>query len=297
MTFRQPRGYVRNIPAFREICEGVRPSVSDVPLTAYTGLPHVRVDEIHHDPIVLDPGTLVGTATGTYGAGTLFPCTFITGGAGIPSGILAAGSTEGSNTWGLPDSTEVALACGIIKPLGVIFQPIYSFLLQTRYTNYKRVDNVGILTDYVISIPAINYEEAAIFAGDLVMAGSGCKYGIGADTVTSATTAAAYLAGRYARYNSSAYLAAERVVGRCLRKLLLGATTGTAGETLETAISNGTFTISSAAQTEFAQLAKVQTVPGLGLSGSGTSGIPAYLLKARCDAAKNFYALTLLIRL
>jgi len=297
MALRIPRGYARNIPYFREVCEGVRPSVQDLPLTAYTGLPHVRVDELHHDPIVLDPGTLVGLATGSVGQGTVFPCTFVTGTVTTPSGILAIGSTEGNSAWGLPDSTTIQIACGYIKPIGVIYQPIYSFLLQTRYSNYQRTAAVGILTDYVISVPAINYEEVVINAGDLVMVGSGCYYGVGANTITSATTAGAYLAGRYAKYSSTAYLAAERVVGRCLKKLALGTSTGTAGETLDAALSAGTFTISTAAQAEFANLAKVQTVPGLGLSGSGTSGIPAYLLGARSDSSGTFYALTILIRL
>lgn len=299
MAIRIPRGYARNIPYFREVCEGVRPSVQDLPLTAYTGLPHVRVDELHWDPIVLDPGTLVGLATGTLGLGTLYPCTFVTGagGAGAPSGLIFQGSTEGNTAWGLPPATAGQHACGFIKPIGVIYQPIYSFILQAKYSNYQRTAAVGVLTDYVISVPAINYEECAIMSGDLVMVGSGCQYGIGASVVLSATSAADYLAGRYARYSSTAHLAAERVVGRCLKKLALGTTSGTAGETLDTALSAGTFTISTAAQAEFANLAKVQTVPGLGLSGSGTSGIPAYLLGARCDSTKTFYALTMLIRL
>lgn len=296
MVLRQPRGYARNIPSYREICEGVRPTFQDTPLEAYTGLPLVRTDEVHHDPIVIDPGTLVGVSTGylSAGVGKVFPCTMATGTALTPTGLVVVGSTESNTNWGLPNSTTLYLNCGIVKPLGVVYQPIYSFILQSAYTNYKRNVNVGVLTDYVISVPAVNDEEVLIEAGDLVMVGTGASYGAG----VSSTYSTNKLAGRYARYSSSAYLAAERIVGKCYRKLLLGsASAATTGDTLESAITAGTFTISTAATAEFANLAKVQTVPGLGLSGSGTSGIPAYLLTARCDASKNFYALTMLIRI
>lgn len=295
MVLRQPRGYARNIPSYREICEGIRPTFQDTPLEAYTGLPLVRTDEVHHDPIVIDPGTLVGVCTGFASAmqGKVFPCVFGTGHT-IPTGLVIAGTTESNTNWGLPTSTTAYINCGFIKPLGVVYQPIYSFILQSNYTNYKRNVNLGVLTDYVISVPAVNDEEVLIEAGDLVMVGSGHSYGIGVTSTYNTNK----LAGRYARYSSSALYAAERVVGKCYRKLLLGtASAASTGDTLESAITAGTFTISTAATTEFANLAKVQTVPGLGLSGSGTSGIPAYLLTARCDASKNFYALTLLIRI
>lgn len=295
MALRIPRGFARNIPSYREVCEGIRPTFQDTPLEAYTGLPHVRMDEVHHDPIVIDPGTLVGIVTGSLtGAGKVVPCTMVTG-AVTPSGLWVLGSTEAASNFGLPGGTEYQVPCGIVKPIGVVFQPIYSFILQTAFTNYKRTANVGILTNYVINIPAVNAEEVLIESGDIVMVGTGMKYGAG-QSGTFAT--GSHLAGRYAKYSSSAYLAAERIVGRCYRRLLLGtASAATTGDTLDAAITAGQFTISAAAQTEFANLAKLQTVPGLGLSGSGTSGIPAYLLTARCDASKNFYALTMLIRI
>lgn len=298
MAIRTPRGFARNIPYYREICEGVRPHVSDLPLTAWTGLPHVRIDEYHHDPIVLDPGTIVGVGTGAagLGGGYLLPVTLETGGAGVANatGLTIVGDATAASTWGLPGATATRINCGYVKPIGVIYQPVYSFILQSKYTNYKRNDNVGILTDYVISVPAVNSEEVAIHPGDVVMAGSGNWHGAG---VTS-TFSTNLLAGRYARYNSAALFANERIVGRCLKKLELGTLSGASGgELLADNITSSSFTISTAAAAEFADLAKVQTVPGLGLSGSGTSGIPAYLLGARCGSDGKFYALTLLIRL
>ncbi|MHA2063615.1 MAG: hypothetical protein ACXABY_04445, partial [Candidatus Thorarchaeota archaeon] len=268
---------------------------------AYTGLPHVRVDEYHHDPIVIDAGTIVGIPTGGVAVAKFVPAvlssgaTYFTGGAvGAAQNLKIFGSTEASTTWGLPAGASGDLTVNYVKPMGVVFQPIYSFYLETRFTNYKRTHSVGIVTDYVIQVPATNTEEVAIDYGDVVMLGTGNHYGAGWTDPYDTHK----IAGRYAKFDRTQDWGHERVVGRCLKKLLLGSTSNTgANETLATAITNGTFTISAAASAEFSDLDKVQTVPGLGLSGSGTSGIPAYFLDARSDGDDNFYALTILVRL
>ncbi len=150
------------------------------------------------------------------------------------------------------------------------------------------------MTNYVIQIPVTNDEEEAIFPGDIVGVGTGVHHGIGWTSAQAWSTHKK--AGRYKRYASGDDFALERVVGRCLAKTYLGDTTESAGVTLKTSIANSTFTISSSATAAFKGLAKVQTVPGLGLGGSGTGGIPGWLLGARSNGA-GFYALTILIRL
>lgn len=321
MAIRVPRGYARNRPYFREVCEGARPNIQAAVKLPYTGLPHVRVDETTHDPFVLDPGTLVGVITGIFlgqfaGSGTLCPAfietgaptIFITGGisnAGISMNALTqptagtgtlriAGSTEAS-TWSMPTTTSGQAHVGNVKPMGVIFAPVYSSMLTTAFTNYKRQHSVAFLTSYVIQVPATNSEEVAINPGDLVMLGSGKYYGIGwAQPFDSHLQA-----GRYAKYDSTSLYANERLVGRCLKKTLLGqGTSATAvGDLLADAASLTDFTASTESATEFNELGKVETVPGLGLSGSGTKGIPAFLLGARADSTKRYWALTILIRI
>jgi len=304
MAMRIPRGYAVDRPYYQEISKGERLSATEIPMTAYTGLAHMRVDELHHDPVVLEPGTLVGLATGGPASGTLLPAMMATGfniggTAGRVSGaLLQNGSSEGNTNWGLPGGSSGNLQLvgdsnnGYVKPIGVIYQPIYSFILDSKFTNYKRNDNVGVVTNYVIQVPVTNAEEANIQAGDLVMVGDGQHHGLG----WTSTWNQHKLAGRYARYDSSANLAAERVVGRCLSRLHLGVTTESAGNTLKTAVTNSTFTISTQAQAAFKGLEKVQTVPGLSLGGSGTGGIPGWLLGAR-SSGTEFSALTILIRL
>lgn len=326
-NMRQPRGYGRNVPNYQELCEGVRPTDTAAPRVAYTGLPHVRVDETHHDPIVLDPGTIVGRVSYTGAATTLFgtivPCilptgtvfTFAAGITGVqvsvnsglsvtplvsePSVVLRInGSAEGATYWGLQDGTSGNISnIGYVKPMGVISQPIYSFFLQAAYTNYTRNVNVPLVTDYVIMVPATNPEEHAIRDGDVVVVGSGEHYGIGW------TNTNVVKAGRYARYNPNWAFADERAVGRCLKKIRIATTSTTsAGTVLST--DTGNVTLTAEAQAEFKGLAKVQTVPGLGLSGSGTAGIPSNLLDATLDSGANYpgstkcyWALVILIRL
>jgi hypothetical protein len=211
-------------------------------------------------------------------------------GVGDSTALTGVGAT---NVWGLPSST-FTISCGKVKPLGVCYQPIYSFYLETLYTNYKRTHSMSFVTDYVIEIPATNAEEVAIANGDRVMLGTGKSYG----SDTPSTYSAAKKAGRYASLNSSVDDWMHRVVGVCLRRFLLGVNgTPTAGMTLEAAIAAGDFTLDSSANKEFADLAMIQTVPGLGLSGSGTLGVPAYFLDAADDGSGNFWGLTILIRI
>lgn len=290
MTIRIPRGYARNRPYFREVCEGERPNIQAGQKLPFTGLPHVRVDELAHDPIVIDPGTIIGIVTGGYiGSGTLVPAFINTG---TPQ-LKIAGSSEAS-TWTMTTTTSGDISLGIVKPMGIVFAPVYSPLLETAFTNYKRQHSVSFLTHYVIQIPATNSEEVLIEAGDLVMLGTGRHYGIG----WSSPYTTHLMAGRYAKYSSSADFANERIVGRCLKKLYLGngGSSTSTGDLLSDTTPLADFTASESLTDEFQALAKVETVPGLSLSGSGTKGVPAFLLGARADSAKRYWALTLLIR-
>ena len=329
MALRIPRGYAVNRPYFREVSEGVRPNSQAAPRLPFTGLPHVRVDEVHHDPIVIDAGTLIGAVTGPTGAIAPYTTTitgyfgpaFIGGGAVVLTGIQGQattgtpdssdgqgsavggsaaaqylkviGSTEGASTWGLWGATSGNIALGAILPIGVVSQPVYSSYLPTAFTNYKRQHSTPILTDYVIQIPATNDEEVLIDANQKVMLGSGTHYGIGCTDPYSTQKQA----GRYARFAPEATRAMERVVGVCLKRTYLGqgGSSTSTGDRLADKLSD--FTASSDLAAEFAGLERVQTVPGLTLSGAETKGVPTFLLGARADGRKRYYALTILIRI
>lgn len=307
MAIRIARGYEVARPYYNELCEGVRPVAGATAKEAWTGLAHTRIDELHHDPIVLEPGTLVGMVTGgnTVAGGKMTPAVLGTG-AGDSGGLIQYGA---SNVWTLP-STSGDAAVGRVKPIGVCYQPVYSFILESIYTNYKRNSAVGVVTDYVIQVPCVNSDEWDIEPGDAIMLGAGKRHGVAfmSPSPTFSTHAAGtHLAGRYApakNFGTAPYDTTyagsdlhDRIVGRCLKKVYLGMGGGStsAGDTLVDKLSD--FTISTEATTEYSQLAKIQTVPGLALSGSGTKGVPGYFLGAKADAAKKYWAMTLLIRL
>ena len=288
-NFRIPRGYDVSRPGYQELSEGVRPEASAVPMEAYADLPPVRIDELHHDPIVLDAGTVVGMATGGLADGTLFPATAQTGGAPITLWHHSDGAT-----WGLATASETstlnALTGGAVKPLGMIFQPIYSFKLEDTHPNYKRVDSVGVVTDYLVQVPARSAEERALKAGDKVMVSkTASDYGHGV-TSTLATL------GTLQAWDGSTVADLEFVVGTCFQNLQFASDSGaSAGDRVDADLANVALTTAGSA--EFKGLERVQTVPGLGLSGSGTKGVPGWLLGARADGSGNFHALTILVRL
>jgi len=284
MAYRIPRGYAVNRPPYQEISEGIRPSASAVPMGAWTGLPPVRIDDITHDPIVIDAGTVVGIATGGFAVGKLFPAHQLTGATTITLEHHSDGAT-----WGLPATdaafTSNVLTGGPVLPLGVVFQPIYSFILQANFTNYTRNVNVGIVTDYMIQVPAKCAAEKNIRAGQMVMVHSTAQnYG-----VIAAGTASM---GGFQAWDGTAGTL-NFVVGRCFSNLHFA--TGTATNTILSDDTAAALTTSGAA--EYKDLARVNTVPGLGLAGSGTGGVPSWLMKAQSDASGYYYALTILIRL
>jgi len=287
MAFRTPRGYAVNRPQYQELSEGVRPQASTVPMEAYSGLAPVRIDELHHDPIVIDAGTIVGFATGnsSVAVGKLFPAHAVTGGSNIVLRHHSDGASWGLSTTDITN-TSLFLTGGPVKPLGVVYQPIYSFNLQNAFTNYKRNDNVGMVTDYMIQIPCITAQERLIEAGDLVMVDTSANE----QGQVAAGTAPM---GRYRRYEDTV-ADAKWIVGRCFQRIEFADGTAAVNTVYD---ADTTASITTAGSAEFKGLDKVQTVPGLGLAGSGTGGVPAWLQKAQADGNGTYHALTLLIRL
>lgn len=299
MAFRTPRGYAVNRPPYQEIQEGVRPQASTVPMEAWTGLPPVRVDELHHDPIVLDAGTIVGIASGGEASGKIFPA------HAVGTGTIHLEFVSSDNTdWGLLDRgavTGTALTNGPVLPLGVCYQPIYSFNLQQQWTNYERNVNVGFVTDYIIQIPAKTAQERAIQAGDPVM----CSIiGIDGETDPADPTERPTYGRRAELIDTDRQIGTFRafdntaanqkyVVGRCLQTINFAE--GTASTLLSADFANTSLTPEG--QAEFKGLEKVQTVPGLNVAGSGTSGAPGWLTSAVSDATGYYKALTILVRL
>lgn len=286
VSYRIPRGYSVNVPQYRELMEGVRPESNATPMEAWTGLPPVQIEELHHDPVVIMPGTFVGIATGGPASGKIFPAHGLATGSNM---ALRFSSTD--DTWGLRTSdlsgATLNVTYGPVLPIGVVYNPVYSFNLQQQFINYKRNENLGVLTDYLIQIPAVTNNERLIQPGQMVQVDTSAnEYGRFA-SITDKNK----LMGRLMPWDG-AVTGLNFVVGRCIGKVNF------AGGTAATKLSaDSSFSLTTAGKAEFKGLDKVQTVPGLGLAGSGTKGVPAWLQDATSDSNGLYYALNILVRL
>jgi hypothetical protein len=196
---------------------------------------------------------------------------------------------NGDGTYAVPDidsyPTAVAAAgtstitIGPVKPLGVLYQDCYGSYYGLRYKNYTRQHMVGFLAyGQVIMVPATTAAEAAIEPGDVVA--------IARTTDASPTWRPQHVdnyVGHLQAWDTDCTV--EYRVGRCLEKVVI-AGGGGASQRLSTALTAGTAT----SVHNFGELSRVQTVPGLGLQGSGTQGVPGFLLNA-VSQSTYFYGL------
>jgi hypothetical protein len=221
-----------------------------------------------------------------------------------------------------------------IKPLGIAYQDIYASWINDNYLNYEKQPNIGFLmSNQIIQVPAVTAQEQVIKPGDLVMidghtiptetgrawdptntnvaayemrvghlisvqdANAGAR---GSDALVPHTTAGpgaseAWLAGvtgAVTAIANSITRQPEWIVGRCVRRIKIAAI----GESnTYAALSANIPSARSNVNVEWRHASRVQTVPGLGLQGSGTLGIPGHLLTARADAEGFCYALEIAV--
>lgn len=194
-----------------------------------------------------------------------------------------------------------------IKPLGIVYNDIYASWLSSQYINYSRQPNIGLLMrDQVIQVPCRDVNEWSIEPGDIV-----CVAGWDQASLTwdpTATPSASNCVGRLRRLADYAPVAGatvlhavrdfgrmtEHVVGRCVRKVLVSQyTTSASPGRLLSSITSSIAT--SNVNFEFRPGGRVQTVPGLGLQGSGTLGIPGHLVNCRDDGSGKFWALEIAV--
>ena len=309
MSIRIGRGYEKIHHPYQELYEGVRPSIQG--LRAAKFLPVAMLDKLHDDdPIVLLPGTFVGRMNSDSMVGnTTLGEQEETARALVPActNKYKIQYSAFDSDFGVYDidgstvSTEVTAAgtsTGMvqkIKPLGVITAPVYSDVLKDKYTNYKRDLMPSVLMgNYTVVIPAITNDEKSIEPGDLVrVAGSTTQ----ADTrathyaVSKSTNTGANVPGRLTTYDPSTVAEqalADYVVGRCIDKYVV------ARGTAVTRLGSDSATLTNLnTDHQYNTLKKVQTVPGLGLSGSGTQGVPAMFEHAVSDTSGDYFALVI----
>jgi hypothetical protein len=219
----------------------------------------------------------------------------------LPRDLITYHHSDGGE-WGLPTASGEVVGMGIVKPLGVCYQPVYSFALQATYSNYTRTANVGFVTDYVVQIAARTTAEHAIMTGDVVCVADGHF-----EQGSFATTAiqAAGQAGSFKRLADvtppapsvlrigDLALAQEMVVGRCLKSFIVADSDAAGPQKFKD--DTGTITVNQTAKDEFKGLNLVETRGTV--AGSGTQGLPGHILEGLSDSGGKYRLLTLLIRM
>ena len=309
MSIRIGRGYEKIHHPYQELYEGVRPSIQG--LRAAKFLPVAMLDKLHDDdPIVLLPGTFVGRMNSdSMVASTVLGNQEETARALVPActnkykiqysafdsdfGVYDIDGAEVNSVVGAAGTSTGMVQK--IKPLGVITAPVYSDVLKDKYTNYKRDLMPSVLMgNYTVVIPAITNDEKSIEPGDLVrVAGSTTQTDTGAThyAVSKSTNTGANVPGRLTTYDPSTVAEqalADYVVGRCIDKYVV------ARGTAVTRLGSDSATLTNLnTDHQYNTLKKVQTVPGLGLSGSGTQGVPAMFEHAVSDTSGDYFALVI----
>jgi len=317
-NLRVPRGYAKFRTPYNESQEGKRPTFQQVKAAYF--LPVARVDEHKHDPIVLLPGTFVGrlaldasgiddthrahqpvvpacptSYTVTYSAVDLDSDGHWGGGTPDIDGVY------GTDVVGTAEAGATSVPA--TKPVGVIYRPHYAPWIADRFTNYDRNQRTmsWLAWGQNIEIPAMTTEEKLINVGDLVM--------LDDTTTPSYNPQGAFATMTPGRIQSvsraaggdtlaAALLVMNHVVGRCVGKHKIVSQTATsAGQTIAAARIATNLNVSTLnADLDYPELNKVQTVPGLGLAGSGSTGIPPYFDYATADASGDFWALEIEVR-
>jgi hypothetical protein len=299
---RIPRGYARYQTPYLEVMEGQRPSLDEQATKALRPapwLPTVVEDKVHDDNIVIQAGTWVGrinatdhadaftAAASAWQAQYLVPAFQGTGEYSLTYTTL---DTDADGSYSVPDIDNWPTAVSAagtstitippVKPMGVAYQDMFGSYYSLRYKNYERQSMVGFLTyGQIIMVPAQTAAEAAIQPGDLCVVHRSTD----ASPTWKPRDAANYV-GHLKAYDSSTD-SLEYKVGQCVEKITI-AGGGSAGQRLSAAVTAG----SATGVHSFGGLANVQTVPGLGLQGSGTLGIPGFLLNA-VSQSTYFYGL------
>ena len=286
MALRTPRGYAVYHKGVQEIFEGRRPSLNDLgTLLPAPWLPVSRIDTVHDDPQVIPAGTLVGRINTTDHSAAYEAVT-----AAKRTDFLVpawGGTGEYTLTYGQNDidyltpeaddyPTVVSatgastLGVGPVKPLGMVTQDLYASHMADTWSNYIRQHMVTFLSwGYVVMLAVRTAQEAALEIGDLVQVDDT------SDVSSWAPQSATNIVGRCKIWESGDN--PEFKVGRVLEKLTLATQpSSTANQTLAAGIAASNY----ASAHNFGGLSKVQTVPSLGLSGSGTAGIPRSMTNA-----------------
>lgn len=182
-----------------------------------------------------------------------------------------------------------------VQPLGMVQEPILAQQYYRKYRNLQQQTKINLLVaGKVFRFGAITANEKLIYPGDLVCIEdtAGAWDPLGAPTTS--------YPGRVRKFDPTEADCAQIpfIVGRCVQRFpIITQTTPSTGSLLLTDIlTSGALDASTLNQDQdFHIMKRIQTVPGLGLQGSATGGIPSDLAFARSDASGVYWGLDIQI--
>lgn len=334
-NYRIPRAYARRHPQYQELMEGQRPTVKGLVASTFlpiTEIEPVHEDPIVIPAgtwvgILGADATGSATNTGALGSITAYslaPACSTGYSVNYTTNDTTVGATFGVGNKVTNIDTNAAIVDGAegesthklgddkgVRPLGIAFHDIYAGWMGTQYTNYDRQPNIGFLmSNQIVQVPCITAQEKAIEPGDLVMVDGYDNAEADGVLAWNGTGVGDRRVGRLVGWKDAvASLPAtatggtaalelgklqEHIVGRCLRKVLVAdfGPSASTHDLLSAHVSTGK---TSDVNLEYRVGGRVQTVPGLGLQGSGTLGVPGWLLSSRADTTGVFWALEIAV--
>jgi hypothetical protein len=198
-------------------------------------------------------------------------------------------------TWDIDSSETAVAAAGAssttippVKPMGIAYDNMWASHLKYTYSNYNRQSMVGFLSwGYAVWLPCRTANEAAVEPGDLLVIDDASDA-----TLTWRPTSTQNAVARIRPWTSGDD--PEFIVGKCLEKVQLAyQTSNVSNQALSAAITASNVTTSTVHN--FGDLGKVNTVPGSGLQGSGSLGIPGWLL-ASVVQSRYWYGMLVSVR-
>ena len=277
-------------------------------------LPVIAKDFNKQVPYVMFPGTVVGTLN-SRDNGALFtkfgeqtPNVLVPAYMGASYKVVYTASDLSSDDYGGTydidgvDNATIRPAVGTstaviakVRPLGITQEPLISRAYFRKFRNLEQQTKINLLVaGKVFRFGAVTDEEIAIFPGDRVCVSDGAGDW---DPVNNPATS---YPGRWKKVNEAGAYAQEGfVIGRCIERFpIISQLTPVANTMLINDILSTTQKLDPKTlwqDQDFQIMKRIQTVPGLGLQGSGTGGIPSDLSFARADANGVYWGLDIQI--
>lgn len=270
-------------------------------------LPRISEDQVRQLPLVMYPGTLVGvlntrdhtdlTAFTAEKPGILVPAHASAAGYEVVYTALDADHSRYGSVYDV-DGTGASFVSGAgtstatvaqTIPLGVVQEPVWCEATQLQFRNMRHQHKINVLSrGRQLRIPCMTAEEKLIFPGDLVQVSDTA----GDHNPTSPITS---YPGRWKKFDPTGTDVSMLpfVVGRCVDRRKIAS--GSATTMLSADLAAGTTLTSVNADQDYDTLARVQTVPGLGLQGSGTQGLLASQTFAVSDGSGDYWEIDVAI--